>query len=139
MIIESLRDYFLGCSVLDKLRKINVDFLDSDELAYTIDPTPSVRDVKTYVDGSKLKQYNFVIASREFYGDDVAKNIENSGFYEELSDWVEQQSLVGNLPVLTGNKRAQEISVLTSAYLYYATEDRARYQLQLKLIYYEGR
>lgn len=139
MIIKSIRDYFLTCPVLNTFRKIGIDYLPADELAYTIDPIPSDTTIKTYIDGGKIKQYQFVIASREFYGNDEAQNIENSGFYEELSEWLEVQSMLDNLPELSGKRRSQELKVLTSGYLFNATEDRARYQIQLRLIYYEGR
>lgn len=139
MIIQAIRRYFISCDVLDELRAINVDYLPADDLAYTIDPVPSDTIIKRYVDGGKLKQYQFVIASREIYGNNVIQNIENSGFYERLSDWIDQQNNSRNLPKLTNGKTSQKIEVLTSGYLFNATETKARYQIQLRLIYYEGR
>jgi len=139
MIIDKIREYFMKCPVLDELRKINVDYLGPDELAYTIDPTPSDTILKRYTDGAKIKQYLFVVASREFYGDDVIQSIENSGFYERLAGWLEEESYKDNLPELTGNKRSQSIEVLTSGYLFGVNEDRGHYQIQLRLTYYEGR
>ncbi|HSH35516.1 chloramphenicol resistance protein [Schnuerera sp.] len=137
MIIKSIRKYFLDCPILDEFIKIGVDYLDPNEKEYTIDPIPSNTVIKEYIDGGRLKQYLFVFASREFYGDDVIQNIENSGFYEKLSSWVDNQSKKGNLPILSGNKKSIELKVTTSGYLFNATEDRARYQIQMQLVYYE--
>lgn len=137
MIIKAIRDYFLDCPLIDELARINVDYLGVEATEYTIDAVPSPTVIKEYVDGGKLKQYVFVFASREFYGADTLQNIENSGFYERFSNWIEEQSEIGNLPNLNGNKRVTGLEVLTSGYLFDSSEDNARYQVQLRLIYYE--
>lgn len=136
-IIESIRDYFLSCPVLDEYSKINVNFLDVEATNYTIDGVPMDPIVKKYVDGGAMKQYLFVFASKEFYGDDVIRNIENSGFYEKLADWIEEQNNAGNLPNLGGNKECLELLMQTSGYLFNADEKTARYQMQARLVYYE--
>ncbi len=137
MIIEKIRKYMLGCPLLDEFGKINVDYLGVNPTEYTIDSQPTTETLKEYVDGGKLKQYVFVFGSREYYGPDEIQNIENSGFYEKLSDWFHEQSEKGELPLLDDNKRAIKIEALTTGYLFDATEDNARYQIQARLIYYE--
>ena len=117
--------------------KLNVDFLGTQPTEYTIDSQPTTSIVKQYVDGSAIKQFVFVFGSREYYGPDVLQNIENSGFYEELSEWFDEQSKTGNLPTLKNGKKAIKIEALTTGYLFDATEDNARYQIQARLIYYE--
>lgn len=137
MIIDSIRDYMLDCPVLDAYAKLNVDFLGTQPTEYTIDSQPVTSIVKQYVDGSAIKQFVFVFGSREYYGPDVLQNIENSGFYEELSEWFDKQSKTGNLPTLKDGKKAIKIEALTTGYLFDATEDNARYQIQARLIYFE--
>lgn len=137
MIIDSIREYMLACPLLDEFGKINVDYLGVKPTEYTIDSMPTTEIIKSYVDGGKLKQYVFVFGSREYYGPDEIQNIENSGFYEKLSDWFDEQSEKGELPLLEGNKRAVKIEALTTGYLFDASEDNARYQIQARLIYYE--
>lgn len=137
MIIDSIRDYMLNCPVLDAYAKLNVDFLGTQPTEYTIDSQPTTSIVKQYVDGSAIKQFVFAFGSREYYGPDVLQNIENSGFYEELSEWFDEQSKIGNLPTLKDGKKAIKIEALTTGYLFDATEDNARYQIQARLIYYE--
>lgn len=137
MIINKIRNYFIGCPLIDELARINVDYLGVDEAQYTIDAVPTSTTIKQYVDGGKLKQYVFVFASREYYGADTLQNLENSGFYEKFSDWIEEQNEIGNLPLLEDGKKATGIEVLTSGYLFDSTEDKARYQIQLRLTYYE--
>jgi len=137
MIIDSIRTYFLDCPLLENFAKLNVDFLGIDPTEYTIDSQPTSPVIKRYADGGTLKQYIFVFGSREYYGPDTLQNLENSGFYEQFSDWVEQQSNMGNLPKLSGNRRPLFMEVLTTGYLFDASEDNARYQIQCRLVYYE--
>lgn len=139
MIIKEIRKYFLKCPLIDEHAKINVDFLGVDSVEYTIDPVPADSLIKKYVDGGKLKQYLFVFGSREYYGDDTLQNMDNSGFYQVFSEWIEEQNEIGNLPKLNGDKQALKIETLTSGYLFDASEKNARYQIQLRLTYYEDK
>ncbi len=137
MIIEKIREYFLNCPILDEYARLNIDFLGVEPTQYTIEGQPVNPVIQKYVDGGALKQYVFVFGSREYYGADVLQNIENSGFFERFAAWVEEQSEKENLPELEGNKQAISMEVLTSGYLFSASEDNARYQIQMRLIYYE--
>ncbi|HUM44086.1 MAG TPA: hypothetical protein PKI14_14180 [Fervidobacterium sp.] len=137
MIIEKIREYFLNCPILDEYARLNIDFLGVEPTQYTIEGQPVDPVIQKYVDGGALKQYVFVFGSREYYGADVLQNIENSGFFERFAEWVEEQSEKENLPELEGNKQAISMEVLTSGYLFSASEDNARYQIQMRLIYYE--
>lgn len=137
MIIEKIREYFLNCPILDEYARLNIDFLGVEPTQYTIEGQPVNPVIQKYVDGGALKQYVFIFGSREYYGADVLQNIENSGFFERFAAWVEEQSEKENLPELEGNKQAISMEVLTSGYLFSASEDNARYQIQMRLIYYE--
>lgn len=136
MIARAIRKYFLGCPLI-KNHQIRIDYLGLDSIEYTIDPVPSDTIIKQYVDGGALKQYLFVFGSRNAYGPDINNNIENSGFYQTFSEWIEEQNRENNLPILSGNKKAEKIEIVTSGYLFDASEDLARYQIQLRLVYYE--
>lgn len=138
MIIEAVRKYFLKCPLIENDKKINVDYLGIDAVEYTIDPTPAEQILKEYVDGGSIRQYVFVLASREYYGANTLLNIENSGFYEKMSEWVEEQNVANNLPELKRNRKSTELTISTPGYLFDTTEDRARYQIQMTLKYYQG-
>ncbi|NBI08062.1 hypothetical protein [Senegalia massiliensis] len=139
MIIDKIRDFISVCPLLDEFAKLNVDFLGPNATEYTIDSIPTDSILKQYVDGGKLKQYVFVFGSREFYGPDVLQNIENSGFYEKFSEWLDTKTELGELPLLEGNKESDSIEAMSSGYLFGSTEDTARYQIQCRLIYYEDK
>ena len=137
MIINSIRDFMRQCPLLEGNRRINVDYLPNNPVEYSIDAIPSNTVVKKYTSGGAIKQFIFVFASKEYYGSDVLTNIENSGFYEDLSNWIETKSKRGELPQLSKGRESISMEVLDSGYLFQADEDMARYQMQLRLTYYE--
>lgn len=138
MIIKALRDYISQCPYLYEFNKgINIDYLDNNSTTYSIEEVPCEPIIKRYINGDTKRQYDFIFASRESYGADVFQNIENSGFYEDFSNWIEEQSVKGNLPSLEGNRESLEIKVSTTGYAFQTDDNSARYQIQLKLIYFQ--
>lgn len=133
-IIQSLRDYFLACPLMDD-NKINVDYLPEAGIEYSIDTTPATEIIKEYTDGGSLRQYLFVIRSVNDYGSDVLQNIANSGFYEKLSEWMEQNTKTGLLPQLPAGKTAQIIQAQSTGYLFTTSAAAGRYQIQCRLQY----
>ena len=138
MIIKALRDYISQCPYLYEFNKgINIDYLDNNSTMYSIEEVPCEPIIKRYINGDTKRQYDFIFASRESYGADVFQNIENSGFYEDFSSWIEEESSKGNLPSLEGDRESLEIRVSTTGYAFQTDDNSARYQIQLKLIYFQ--
>ncbi len=136
MIIDSIREYFLSCPLLGNSR-VNVDYLDKEiDTSYNIDIVPSKPIVKKFVDGASERQVTFIFSSCEAWGNDTLQALENNGFYEELSDWIESNK---SLPVLEDDKKALRLEALTPGYLMSNDSDRAYYQIQLRLNYYQER
>jgi hypothetical protein len=130
-IIESIRNYFLTCQLLGDGR-INVDYLGDVPTEYNIDSVPTNPIVQRFSDGGSKRQFTFVFSSREYWGQDTLQNMENNGFYEELSDWLETN---GTLPIMEDGKKAEKVECLTYGYLMGNSADNAQYQIQLRLIY----
>ncbi|MCE9656518.1 chloramphenicol resistance protein [Clostridium celatum] len=140
MIIESLKDYISTCPYLYEFNKeINVDYLDDDSTTYSIEEVPCEPIIKKYLNGDTKRQYDFIFASRESYGPDVFQNIENSGFYEDFASWIEEESFNNNLPDLGEGREPIKIEVSTTGYAFQTDINQARYQIQLKLIYFQRR
>ena len=118
--------------------RINVDFLPEEAKTYSIDTVPAADIVKRYLDGSSRRQFLFTVASREFFSGDIAQNIDTHAFYEGLSAWLEQKSKHRDLPQLGEDRRALSIEISSTAYPFLVDEHgTARYQLQLRLIYFQ--
>lgn len=136
-IIESIQKYMAECPLL-RNGNINVDFLSSNNIEYTIETVPCEPVIKYFIGGSSLRQYEFILASREFYGTDVVQNIQNSEFYENLAHWIEENSKNKILPVLENEKQsADKIEILTHGALISEDAKTAVYQIQLRLIYFQ--
>ncbi|NFG21968.1 hypothetical protein [Clostridium botulinum] len=139
-IIESIRKYiktYSGLKEFEDTVKVNVDKLEKDATVYSIDETVCNPILKKFVNGSSERQFLFVFASREFYGQDVFQNIDNIGFYDKLSDWLEDNTRRGILPQLEDGKQALSIKAISNGYAFNTDETLARYQIQIQLKYYQ--
>lgn len=135
-IIDALEKYFIGCELL-KDGALMVDYLGEKPVEYTIEVLPCDPVVKRYLGGSTVRQYLFAFGSREFYSQERLQNIQNSAFYERLADWVETKSMSGVLPELPDGMEAQQLEVVSSGYLFDGSMTNARYQIQLRLLYFK--
>lgn len=130
-IIQCLREHIINFPEL-KDGCLMVDYLGDKPIEYTVEPVPCDPVHTRYTDGSCIKQFLFIFASREYYGADINRNIENLGFYEEFADWItetELPDLDGRIPV--------SIEVVTGGYAFDTEANTARYQIQLRLLYEE--
>ena len=135
-IIEGLTDYFLQCPLL-KDGVFRVDALGSEPVEYALATGMTSPVVRTYVDGSSIRQYQFNFNSREAYSMDRILAIQNESFYEDFCNWVEEQSMIGNLPEMPEGCEAQALTVLTPGFMLDATMENAFYQVQLQLQYFK--
>lgn len=135
-IIQSLYDFFKACPLLTD-KKINVDYLPENPVEYTIDEITGDPFIKRYARGAAMKQYLFAFGSREAYGPDVLQNLANSGFYEDFSAWLEQQTKVRNFPAMSAGQTPRKIEAQSTGYLFSSDTQAAHYQIQCRLIYYQ--
>lgn len=135
-IIQAVTDYFCSCPLL-KDGVFRVDALGTSGIEYTIEPGTFDPIIQKFVDGSSIRQYQFSFGSREYYSMDRIQNIQNSSFYEELAEWIEEQSRAGNLPELPEGMDAEELQILSPGYIFDVTTKFARYQIPLRLIYFK--
>jgi hypothetical protein len=143
-ILESIRNYIKQCEYLEEFNgavRVRVDFSNNEEATtYTIEEgVTSQPIVKKYVDGSTLRQYLFTFSSIEAYGADILQNIDNVGFYEDFTQWLEVNTKQGILPIMAEGKEARSIEALTNGYIFDNASDSstARYQVQLRLTYFQ--
>lgn len=132
--IEAIRKYFDKCPFLDAQARINIDYIGAEAIEYSIYTEPIDPVYKTYADGGKLKQFGFTFTTLTYHGAELMQQIENSGFYDDFTNWIDENNKNGVLPEING---ALRIEILTNGYLINAEADLAQYQIQLKLIYME--
>lgn len=118
--------------------RLSVDFLPEEAKSYSVDTVPTTEIVKRYLDGSSIRQYLFCVSSREFYSDDIAQNVDNQAFYEGLSSWLESKSKRRHFPDIGTGRTVRTIEISSTAYPFIVDDHgTARYQLQLRLTYFQ--
>ena len=135
-IIECVRDWLKTFPGLTG--RLDVDFLGEDADTYSIDTIPSEAVIKRFKDGGTMRQFFFAVSSRRFYDQNIAQNIDNLKFFDDLGEWVEAKAKARQLPDLGSGKSSQRIVITSTAYPFIVTEDgKARYQIQMRLEYYK--
>ena len=135
LLIYGIREYFKACPLLRRGRLL-IDALGLAPVSYSLDVLPCDPIITQYADGDSLRQYQFAFTSREWLSPGDVDNIENSGFYERLEDWVEAQNDAGIVPLIKSkNKVPQRVELIASGYLQSEDGQTGRYQIQWRLIY----
>ncbi len=137
-IIESVRQYLEGCPLLEGGR-LNVDFLPPEAANYSVDVVPATPIIKQYLGGSSMRQFLFVVATRTYYGEHIRQQLDNLAFFEAFSEWIEDQNSKKIFPGLGPGRRPLKLEVTTSGYVFAVDTENARYQIQLKLTYFQDR
>ncbi len=139
-IIESLEIYFANCPLLTGGR-MNIDYLPESTaeagIEYAISAEPGDHLIKQYLDGSQQCRYPYILSGVHDYGPDEAQNILNSGFYEQLANWIWQQSRARNLPILPQGETSLRMRAMGHGYLYQPDVNSGKYQIQCELEYYK--
>ena len=132
-LIDSIRKFIMTCPFLQDGR-VDVDYI-GEEMGYSIDPLTCDPIVQRYTDGGAKKQFQFAFTSQEEYDQDARINIENSGFFQKFSEWLEEQDFTGTFPELEEGKIPVSLETLNSGYLYDVNGINAKYRIECRLIY----
>lgn len=136
-IIEAIREYIGNMDCMATFENaINVNYLGGESDNFSIEEVPVNPILKKYLDGSSIRQFEFVFCSREPYGAEVLQQIENSTFYEDFANEIEEKNNNDILPTLD-NMEAMSLEITSNAYTVSVTEDTAMYQINLNLKYYK--
>lgn len=136
--IESIRDYFDKCPILDQEARLHLDYLGLEPIEYAIYTEPTDPVIKKYVDGGELRQHTFIFAIRNQMSSAYVTQLENIAFFDRLIQWIEQNSRNKVLPQLEGNNReSQRLEILSNGYLMATENGQAQYQIQMRLVYKE--
>ncbi|EGC83438.1 hypothetical protein [Anaerococcus hydrogenalis] len=136
-IIESVREYFLKCPYLEDDVRLSVDFLGDQPLEYGIYTEPISPTIKKYVDGDELKQFGFIFTTRSHMSGDLVTQLENSAFFDNLIEWIQEMNYKKEFPELEGDKYPTKLEIITNGYLSSADVGSSQYQIQMRLVYME--
>ena len=135
-IIQGIADYLLTCPLL-KDGVFRCDALGTGAVEYAVETGIFTPVLRRFVNGDTERQYQFNFTSRESYSMDRLQNIENTEFYEQFAEWIEENNRNEVFPEMPSGCYPREINVLSPGYLFDTSMKNARYQIQLQLVYYK--
>lgn len=134
-IISALKTYLATYTGLASDAPIWVDYLGQTPTEYAVVPLGGARVAERYINGGSLREFPFAFQSTESTADELER-LENNGFYEAFSEWLDAQTVAGVLPSLASGKTADKIEALGWGYLYEQGQSATGvYQIQCKLTY----
>lgn len=137
-IIKSLQNYLEQYKKMDmQPLTVKTDMADEKVSSYSVAPSGNGK-VKSDILGNTTYQNNYVFYAREAASDEIDRQ-ENYDFLEGFSEWLEEQIAEGNLPVLPGRYKAEEL-IVSNIMLFDINEDgTGLYQVQLQLVFIKER
>lgn len=135
---ELMRKWFRTCPLLERTNKFRVDYLGEvvDEYAIFVaqDNIKYHENVLGEAVMDELQEVNYTFASKRYFGSDDSQNIENLDFFQGVSDWIYAQNLARNFPDMVNGRIISMMPTVTSS-ITQATDDSARYQINIKVTY----
>ena len=142
-IIDALRAWLRTCPLIAEEQDatgaaFRIAGLDEEMTAFSIEDSPTDPIVTEYLSGWDMAR-NFLFLSRRDYGSPDVLNVQSSGFFEQLADWVQQQNTCRALPDLAacGRMQAQRIAVTSTGFIATSGAGSCKMQMQLRLEYYK--
>ncbi len=135
-MIDSIREYIAKCPYLKEYVEINVDYLKDKVVSYSVNPSVGFDPVVSEdIIGNQEKQFLFTFDSKLYWNSEVQNNIDNSKFYEDFSNWLEENNKKGIFPTLDKGEYPTKIQALTNGYIFATNSDEAIYRIQCKFEY----
>lgn len=135
-VAKALRDWFLGCAVLQNSRLVGVDYLaqNPDNFAVILQTSELMTstDILGNVYLNDIQTQAFSLSNTNAYGAEALQNLKNLGILDQIVDWMIEKNNAHELPNFPG-----AISCLptTAPMLYMAEGDRGFYQINGQLKY----
>ena len=141
--IAALRAWLKTCPLIAEEQEatgaaFRIAGLEEEATAFSIEDSPGDPVLTEYLSGRDMAK-NYLFLSRRECGEADVLTVQNSGFFEQLTEWVLAQNDRHHLPRLDGRKEALRVSVTSSGYIVTASAGSCRMQMQLRLTYYQPR
>lgn len=143
--IAAMREWLKTCPLIAEEQSetgaaFRISGLSPEPVAeFSIEDSPTDPVLVHYFSGRQMA-HSYLFLSRREYSEAQSVAIANSGFFEQLIDWVLAQNDRHRLPDLSAcgsGKRPLNVSVTSSGYIVTSAAGACKMQLQLKLVYYQ--
>lgn len=134
-MIEKIREYIATCPYLKDYAPLGVDYLTDNVTTYSVNESAGYDPVISEdIVGNQEKQFLFTFDSKLVWNEDIQNNIDNSKFYENFREWLEENNRNEIYPDIKG---VYEIGATTSGYIFATNANEAIYRIQCYLKYYK--
>lgn len=139
--ITALRAWLKACPLIAEEQEASgaafrIAGLDEDATAFSIEDSPGDPVLTEYFSGRDMAKNYLFLSRRECDETDVI-NVQNSGFFEQLTDWVMAQNDCHHLPALEAPRQPLGVSVTSTGFIVTSSAGTCRMQMQLRLTYYQ--
>ena len=133
-IIDKVREYFAKCPYLEEYVELNVDYLIDKVKTYSLNENAGYNPVlNKFLYGAEM-QFLFTFDSKLHWNEDIQNNVNNSKFFENVRDWLEQNKNKKIFPDVPG---AYSIGATTNGYIFATNANEAIYRIQCFLNYFK--
>lgn len=132
-IISALKTFLTGYSGLSSA-PLWVDYLGASVPEVSVVTLPGTKVLAHYIHGGSRRMFPFALQLKAATTDDAAR-LENSGFFEGFSDWLDQQTVAGTLPALGDGKTALAVGAEVAFLFEQGQSGTGIYQIQCWLEY----
>ena len=135
---EQLRLWFRECPEINSANRFGVDYVSDKPTEYAIYAVPSSLKYHENILGERVpddtQTQQFIFASRESYGTDIRQNLANLKFYQDVTEWIQEQNKAQNFPKW-GDGRIISIVPTLTGFAAQVGSNTAKYQIQLTITY----
>nr|DAN92084.1 MAG TPA: Minor capsid protein from bacteriophage [Caudoviricetes sp.] len=133
-IIDKVRKYIAKCPYLKEYAELNVEYLQDKVNTYSINENAGYDPIinKFFV-GAEM-QFLFTFDSKLAWNEDIQNNIDNSKFFENFKNWLEEKKKNKEFPEIPG---CYDIGANTNGYIFATNANEAIYRIQCYLKYFK--
>ncbi len=133
-MITEMAKYLSACPALEG-REVSVNYLAKDIGSVSVEVTGSHDKIKEYADGGSMRSITFALLIRDNCGISQAENSDIAEKCQKIENWVEEQNLKGNLPVLKNCGHSVSVGISKCFEIAETQDFSARYKADIELIY----
>lgn len=136
-MIEEVRKYIAQCPYLKEYSELNIEYLVDKVDTYSINESAGYNPIVSKdIIGNQNMQFLFTFDSKLRWNEDIQNNIDNSKFFENFRDWLEENNNKKIFPKIEG---IYKIEALTNGYIHATNANEAIYRIQCKIEYFRRR
>ena len=133
----AMRAWLRECPALARERAFGADYLAEGE-SYSLDAVPSALRYRENILGEtalrERQEQRFLLSSREPYGPDPARNLENLGVLQDVAAWIAARNAARSFPDWEGGEVVAVVPTVSAAPVSRGSAF-ARYEMEIKVIY----